>query len=409
MNYRVYIKPFDSFGVYEDDFIEVTDDVLTNSLTTIKKSIDSTEYDTGVYKYNSFSFEIKNDDGHYSDIDKESSIFRFKRSDSIVKVTWTKESEYSSICGFAICGESLALNEEVTIFEGLLSDEASQTDVINNTLKFKANSLDSIFSRTETPYSSLSIGFSVKGLITTVLNVSPISDILTLNASNYTVENDIFLDSIADFENTTVKEALDDLLLIGNCVLYIEGRTVIVTPRTESSVDKYTFYGQGSDTSSENIQDLSKIKNGLNKTFNFVTWQDTTLVQKDTTSITNNGLRKKEIDISYVTDTTKRNTILASITNEFKNPKQEFEITTFMDHDTLALSILDKVQVDYPQLYFPANSFSSIPRYDLARYDVDFYPDEILTAVIDSASRFKIMQIKLDLKKFLITFKLREI
>ena len=121
---------------------------------------------------------------------------------------------------------------------------------------------------------------------------------MTVSAGNISVGQDQVPDSIAELEETTVKEALDLLLEASNSVVYVDvtDQTVYVKPRTAAASVSHTFYGQASDNGSESIVNIQNVRTGLNRTFNFWKWKDTTTTAKDTTSITNYGVRKKELD-----------------------------------------------------------------------------------------------------------------
>jgi hypothetical protein len=131
----------------------------------------------------------------------------------------------------------------------------------------------------------------------------------------------------------------------------------------------------------------------MNKTFNFWTWTDTALVQKDTSSISLYGTRKNEVSLDLLTDTTKRNNALSNLLAEYKDPKQELTLTVPVTYKNLELFILDRVEVDYPTVYrAPTGALLPI-------YGVSVYTDQ------DQ----KILERNIDMKRQLITFKLRDV
>jgi hypothetical protein len=123
--FRVYLKQFDEDGNYLADFTEITRDV--SNLGSLSQQLDNTEYGIGVFRNSGFTLKMRNDEGLYSEADTLKSIFKFKRSDSIVKITWDFR-DYDLITGFFYAGEEV-LTEEVEIFRGLIADVSSSSDI----------------------------------------------------------------------------------------------------------------------------------------------------------------------------------------------------------------------------------------------------------------------------------------
>ena len=297
---RVYINPKDDTGVFTG-FQEVTEDVASESISNIVQIIDNDEYDVGLFNYNSFSLKFNNQDGKYSDVDNVNSIFRFRRGGSKIQFRWQVQV-FDSICGIAECGKAL-ISPEITVYDGILNDDATRLDIDDQQVTFRVLSSDSIFEETETNFSSLSAGDLFSDAIFTVMNQTKITDLMTISSGNITVGLDLMMDTVADFENTTVKEALDILLFGSNSVLFVRDNVVFVKPRDGGSVSQFTFRGQASNEGIEDIIDITDISAGRNNVFNFWTWRDTTLFASDSASITANGLRKKEIDFDPITTT----------------------------------------------------------------------------------------------------------
>lgn len=405
--FRAYIKPFDSIGNYVTDFIEVTRDVDFNAMGTIKETIDASEYNVGVFKFNQFSLKLNNLSGEYSDVGAPRSIFSYKRSDSILKITWSVGDDITQ-CGNTICGASLT-NIEQTVFSGLLSDSSLSMNIRDQFVSFQALGFESIFDIIETPFSSITaLTDTISDVIYKCLNQTEVTALMTVSAVNIDVENDIIIDNKDDLENTTVKEALDLLLLAGNSVLYIKDQVVYVSPNTATATVQKTFYGQGSNNGIENVQNITSIKSGLNKTFNFWTWTDTALVESDAPSISTYGVRKKEIDITLITDTTKREDTLTSLRDEYRNPRQEFYMTVPITYESLDLFVLDRIEVDYPIVYRPAEG-SDIPLYSVAVYGEARYPNGDWAFELTTDEDQIILERRIDTKKQIIIFKCREI
>jgi len=404
--FRVYINPKDDFGAFTG-YQEVTEDVIDDSLSKIAQQIDSDEYNVGVFNYNSFSVKLRNDHGKYSDVEVIQSIFRERRGGSKVQVRWQVQ-DHRSICGVAIAGKC-KISPEIIVYDGLLNDDASRLDIDDQIITFKVLNSDSVFDEVETPFSDLNIGDLFSEAILTVLDQSDITKIMTVSASNINVGLDVAIDAVADLENTTVKEALDILLFGSNSVMYLRDNIIYIKSRDGGATVQKTFIGQASNDGIEDIQKLSSISTGRNKVFNFWTWKDTTLSARDTASISANGLRKKEISFSTITNTTKRQSILDAQRDQFMDLKQEFKLTTFLTYENLGLNMLDRVSVDYPTVVSEGNPGSGVPVYGLAVYGEAVYPNEESSITIDKDTPYKIMGINIEKKNQLITFRLKEI
>lgn len=406
-NVKVFINTFDLSGSYSG-FQEVTDDTDTQSLQKVSQKLDNNNYDVGVFRNTSFNLKMRNDHGKFSEPGSEQTIFVEKRIDSIVKVTWGSNFD-DVICGVAICGEAI-LGDDVNVFYGLLNDVATTQDIRDQKISFSCQGLEAIFDRVETNYSSLSGSDNISDIIYDLLNQTAITSRMTVSASNISVGQDQVPDSIAELEETTVREALNSLLEASNSIVYVDvtDQTVYVKPRTAAASVSYTFYGQASDAGIENIVDIKQVRTGLNRTFNFWKWKDTTTTSKDTSSITNYGVRKKEIENDLLTGTTKRTNLLDDYKDEFKNPKQEMKLTGILDYDTIQLFLLDRVNIDYPAPLEPATG-QDIPIYGVAIYGESKFPLAQWSLTIDTTTNYKILGRSVDLKNNLITFTLREI
>lgn len=347
---RVYIKPFDENGQYQPDWIDVTNDI-DGSIGSINADLDNTDYDIGVYRNSNFQLTLRNSHGKYSDVGSAQSIFNYTRSNSLVKVTWDI-SEFGAVCGLAVCGEAI-LSEEVEIFKGLLNDESSAMTLSEQKISFAVLGRESLFQKNIVPFGTVHDGDLFSVVLYSILNQQAITTHLTVSQVNITCGIDLPIDSIASLQNKTVQEGLNKLLLASNSVLYIEDDAVKISPRSPSSDLKFSFYGQASSLGSENVTDIENIKNGFSKIFNYFVWKATDTVAADNSSITKFGVRKKEVDFEFVTDTDKRRAILEALLAEFKDPKQEFHLVAPIWFDVLKVGLLGKVNIDYPTTYMP--------------------------------------------------------
>lgn len=405
--FRVYVKPFNDDGTYQSSFTEVTEDVI--KLSPIQLAIDNNEFEVGIIKNNGVKLTLRNDQGYYNEADDLRSIFRYKRKNVIVKITWDIR-DYDLICGFFSPGNE-PLGGEEEIFRGVLNEISSASDIEEQAASFEVLGFESILSEIEVPYSSISNGDDFSEVILACIDQAPFNELVTVSSGNISLGTDLAIDDKTDFESRTVGEVLQSLLLAANSVLYIDNLTVYVKSRTASASVQKIFYGQASIQGIENIIAVPKIRDGLNRVFNYWTWTDTAQVIKDDTSITLYGIRNKAIDTPIIStaSTSKINTILTANRDEFSLPKLELEMIVPLDYQNLALAILDKIQIDYPTVYTPFDG-GLIPRYGMAIYDGTYrYPYGQWSLTLTTDTSFKIISKKIDPLKNTITLGAREI
>jgi len=405
--FSVFLNPKDDLGAFTG-YIDITEDVVWKSFSSFTQKLDSNDYDTGVFKHNALDLKLHNQHGKYSDVNTIDSVFRNRRGGSKVRISW-RVQQREVACGSLPCGTGSAhVGPTINIFDGILNDDATTLDIDDQQINFKVLSGDSLFREVETNYSSLNIGDLSSTVIYTILNQTEITKHLTVSAGNISCGLDLSMDIVTPFENQTVKQTLDEVLFGSNSVLWVRDQTVYVKPRTGGATSQKTFYGQASNNGIEDVQKMSNISAGRNNVFNFWTWKDTTLVKSDATSIGKNGLRKKEMNIDHLTNTTKRNLLLEDQKTTFADIKQEFDLTTPINYETLALTFLDKVNVDYPSPVSAPRPGVEIPIYGLAIYGTAIYPRTETSITIPVSTNFKIMGMKINRSNQSITFKLKE-
>lgn len=487
--WRVYINPFDDSGSYAG-YQDASEDVDISSLGAISQDLDNVDYSIGVYRTANLRITFRNDRGKYSDVDTLTSMFRYKRADSLVKITWSSEEENPK-AGFFKAG-AVELTQETTVFVGLLNDDSLTMDLDSLKVSFMVLGRESLLSRVTVPDASVTlagmvatvtiadpgvfdttfvnglkvgdpISFSTTGtlpgeitpgttyyvsavlndaqfelssslggssiattgtssgthtyrklfgkmiseVIYACLNQAAITAVLTVDPANITVGTDVALDSVATLLNKSVWDALGDLLLLSNSVLSIVGDAIVVSPRTASASVVKTFYGQGSISGPENIQNIKNIRNGMNRVFNYLSWNTSNAVAQDGSSVVKYGSRSKQFSYDYFTKSSKQLSLLNGVLAEFKLPKQEIELYTPLDYSTLAVALLDRVSVDYPPIYITGES--EIPICGLAVCGVAVLPDAIWGFTVSSSDAYKVIGREVDPKTALIKFKLRQV
>jgi hypothetical protein len=378
-------------------------------LETSSKALDSSEYNIGVFRFGSVKLTLRNDHGKYLDETSIRSIFPVKRQDTKIKITF--DINPRPLCvGFFRAGECGPLNNEVTVFEGLITEITANSNIDEQEVAFDVLGFESIFDRVSVPYSSIGATDNISDVLETILDQSEITDLLTVSASNINPGLDQALDNKDDLENTTVKEALDnqELLLLSSSVLQIKDGAVVVSSREPTAEVQFNFYGQASELGAENILDVKNFRYGVNKTFNFWTWEDTSLTAEEATSIAKFGVRKKELSSNLITNSTKIQNILDENLDDFANPKIELNLTTKLDDTTLSLELLDKVDIDYPTV-FVAESGETLPVWGQVKWGAFKWPLGKWSLTLNQLTKFKIMSRQINLKDETIVFELREV
>lgn len=405
---RIYIKPFDPDGTYATDYVEVTDDVVGNP-TSIKQEVEGSDFDVGILKNSSFSLRLSNFEGRYDEAGGLNSIFSYKRSDSLVKVTWDIADQ-----DFNLGTSSLEdyLDEEVSVFIGLLSDDSAATNLPDSEVTFKVLGREAILDRAlaPTPY-GVTPTIDAESVIFATLSQTRITDLLTVTLGNINVGNNIeFVSNAvldAALEGKTAKAALEELLLLSNSVLYIDGDDVIVAPRTAGATVQKTFYGQTATGAVENVQGISDIRSGQGRLFNYVTWRSSPGdYSENVTTVAKYGYFRKELDSDLVSVSATLSSIATALVAEFGDLKKEFTLSTPLDYDVIALKVLDRVALEYPALIV---STTEEAVYGDADYGVDFYPavNEAFSWLL--ADELKIIGKEVDLANQLVKLKLRKI
>jgi len=412
--FRVLIKPFDEDGNLVADFIDVSR--FVEGIGTLSEDTDSSDFSTGVFRTSNVTINLNNRDGSFSDVDIEQSIFRFTRSNSLVRIVFSLLEE-GSLVGQSFIDEGF-ISDDLVVFEGLLDDDALKLDADDETVKFKVLGKEAILGRLKISPTSDSTGFTIpfsdftgsdliSDLIFKILNRAKVTDLFTVSAGNINPGIDQIPDDLNPLLNLTGREALQRLLVLSNSVLYIKNDAIFVTDRAAGASVAFTFFGQASQQGAENVEKINKISSGKHRTFNFATWKDNSAARfTNNDSVAIHGSRKQELDFEEFTDTVKQVNIQEAIVNEFKLPKQEFELLTKADYPKLALNLLDKVKVDYPTVFVEQDF--PLPICGLVVCGEGVLPLGLWSFSVPASREYKIIKKQVDPRNIQMIFKLRE-
>lgn len=407
MKFRLYFKPFNDAGDYVADWLEVTDDVVT--LGDMSWVSEQTDFDIGIFRTGGFNITMRNDQGKYGEASNQRSIFRVRRNETQVKITWDRR-DYDLTCGFFQCGYEEITDEEI-VFEGLLQDILSELRANEQNISFKVLGFESLFNNLQADISDITGGMLFSELFLRLLDDPKITNLLTLDEDNINVGIDKNSDDEEPLGLGSIKDALDQVLAASGSVIFISDRTIFVKDREATPDVRFTFYGQGSENGLENIIDITKYKDGLAKAFNFFEWADTDVVRGDINFVTENGFIKNTITSAIMQEsgsTPDMEDILDYYVDSFKVPKPEMELETPIEYEQLYLRLYDKVIVDYPVVYTSADG-NALPRYGQSFYGQARYPFGQYSLKISNSDRYKIMGRKINQLKGTITFSLRRI
>lgn len=387
--------------------IEITERVVEGGSSNISQKLSNNEYDVGSIKFNKISVQLINSDSFFSEASSQFSYFTYKRDASILRIQWDV-NPYSLACGSAPCGYTY-LSAPVNIYEGLLEDNSTKFNEDSQIITFTFLGLESIIGKVQTNFSDLLVTDNAETLLFKILNQTPITNILNLNQSNISVNENFIPDDISDLEDTTCLESIDKILFLAGAALYVQNREIIVKPRQAGAVVKYTFYGKSSNNGIENIVSLDGITTGLNRTFNFWKWEDNSVSQQFVDSIEQYGFRKKEVDSTLVTNNAKRLSILSGLINEYGFPRQELELTAPMYTPIVKdIFLLDKVKLDIPIDYVLPEDGSLPSRYGRAIYGESRYAGNISAFSVDAGDNWYILNRSINIKSRTITYRLRK-
>jgi len=255
---QVFITPLIKESTYGTE-VEVSDFVKIDGLSKIKRSIDSTNYSIGVFRFNDLRLKCENAKGVFNENDSRS-IFPFTRDKAKVRVVVLQIDPVTFI------------TEATTQFEGIINDEATRQNITTDVITFIALSKDSVFRTTQVQAGIITVGALASAAMLSILSQPSITELLVIDSVNITPESDFIVDTPEALDNLEVKEALDllvfasdSVLLIRNDVVFIQGRN----PVTEEN-GVLLLRGRGEISNNANIISISAFNTGKQRQFNSI-------------------------------------------------------------------------------------------------------------------------------------------
>lgn len=391
-NYRIFFTPLIGENTY-GDVVDVTQDVdvtdFVKSVGTIQREIDNGDYDIGIFTFGDITLNMINFSRKFNTPDDARSMFKFKRDRCKVEIIFYDQDATAS-----------------TRFKGLINDDATRLDLNTSVIRFKVLSLDSILRQVQVPPGAIVDGDLFSLAIKKILNVPEITSTLTYSASNVVVDYDVAVDVGEPFSNRVAFDALTDLLLASNSILYVDSDDVVHVKARTGSDNVYYLYGHGDLYGRENIIKVKDYNNGLQRAFSSIKVGDTQ-VANDDDWITEYGFRQKSLSFDFITSTAKELAIAQNILDNFKVPKPEFQISV-LTKDVPDIELLDHVSVDYNYRIAAAGGDQAPPMVGTAILGTAYLPYISGAFRIRPKTRWKVIGIDENPITFETTLKLRQ-
>ncbi len=403
--YKVFFTPILSIddNTYSDE-IDVSDRVEIGGIGAIKKSLDSADYDVGLFFFSDITLKGHNKDGYFNESDDVRSIFKSSRDLCKVRIVF---SEYVfERDGLLITSETE--NSTIT-FKGLLNEEATKLDVDSEAITFKVLSLDSVLRTTKIASSIITNGSMASDAIYKILNTPRITSVLNLDVADINPDFDFAIDDGSKFDNKSVKEKLNLLLIATNSILYInDSNDIIVRNRYEDTTTSiHNLYGHSDILGRENVIGISDYNSGLHRAFTSFKINNTEYVDQDFAGVY--GFRQKKIELDFVTDVETELDIATNLVEAFKSPRIELKVkvsTTLSQN----MKLLERVSLNYPLRIRPIEG-KKLPVVGINQIgDAEFpLPYTFGSVAIHPNFGFKILEIAETPRDFTSVLKLRQI
>ena len=386
--YKVYLTPRTGEFTYGTE-VQVSAEILNTGIKTMKRTIDSSDYEIGVYTYGDINIKMVNKNGKYNNEWDRRSFFKYSRDLAKIRVDYSDN------------------NGDVTRFKGLINEEGTRQNIEKEEITFKVLSQDSVMRTTKVAAGLIPNAVLASAAIKSILNQAKVLSVLNYSASNINVDQDFTIDDGTKFDNVVVRKALNSLLAASNSVLVIDSSdNVIVQGRDASTASVFSLYGPYDEKNRQNIHGVKKYNTGRHRTF--------TSVKIGDTESTNNGYsldygyRQKKFAMEFVTNNATQATIGAKILDEFKDPRVELEVAC-PTHIVKNVNLLDPISLNYPLRvkritgkFLPVVGATVIGDAEMP------LPNTYGNAAIPSNMAFKVIEIAENAGKFETVLKLRQ-
>lgn len=403
--YYVYFQPLEDAdtSVYGPE-IDVSDKIDIDGVGTISRTIDAGDYDVGVFTFQELNLKGFNYNGYFNTEDDSRSIFKETRDRTKVRVVFESVDAVRTRSGTVTSDTTV----ETITFRGLINEEATRLDIVTEAITFKVLSRDSVLRNTKVQGGTVNSGMLTSVAMFNILNQPKITAVLPLSMLNINPPLDLVIDDGTAFNNKSVKDALDELLLATNAVLLIEADgTIIIRDRADNTlIDSLNLYGKSDEQGRENIVDMNAYNTGRQRMFTAVKINDTEV--NNAVFVAAFAYRQKAIRFEWLTDPEKEAEVAGRLVDEFKFPKIELnvKVATEVARD---VNLLDPVSINYPLRVKPIED-TFLPVVGDAEIDDVMTPLPYTFGALEIKPRmsFKIIGIDENPNEFTTTLKLRQ-
>lgn len=414
VQYRVYVTPLISAYVYGTE-VEISDYVESSSNGTIDRSVDSTDFNIGVYTFSDIQLTCDNSDGVLSDASDSRSFFKaYSRDRAKVRIVYDNGSAQ-------------------LIARGLISDPGTVVNSDTDEVTLTILGPDAVLKNSQISVGTISNGMTFQSALLAILNTVDITSVLNVQPSNINPALNWTIDDGSKYDNMNKYDALTQLLGASNSVLLIDSSLNVIVRNRVQNLSRPTIYlyGKGDTLGRENILSITDYNTGVQRLFNSIVVKggqpssstknadgSTTtstpaataisLEEHDSNSISIYGLRQKQFTFEWLNQATSLDSVATSILNEFRYPKIEFKVVVPTDQ-ILTADLLDTVSVNYPFRVGPFGQF--LPVIGITKIGDATAPLPYVKGAlsIDPGLGFKIIQISHDVDTFQTTLKLRQV
>lgn len=390
----VYLKRRYPDGSFDADWIGISRYVIGTAIDRIRYSLDSGDFDVGIFVTNSVRLAFDNRSGKFNDIDDSRSLWAAVETRHLSKIKI--EAGYI---------DSNDAKLEAIPFNGVFDDKSVRLDD-KDRLTAVILSIDSVFGRVDVPAGSLSSSITATEAVYTLCNRAEITDYLTVDSANLAASNDIVIDNPNDFDGRKLDSVLGEIMLLSNSVIYVdENGALRMRTRQHTALKKYSFYKNSESGYRDNIYSIKSINNGRQRVKNSWYWSGTSVSSRSEERHLNRyGVTRKSISSSAISSAATKQSILDNLLTEWQFPKQEFEIET--DYMPNVLQFYETVSCDVrPRLARETD----LPVAGKAVAGEALAVDYINGLYVSPLRGFKILAIEHDLNAAKTIFKLRNI
>ena len=385
--YKVFVTPLHTNATY-GAAVEITDYVISSNFSKIKKSIDAGNYDIGVYTYADLSMTVVNYEGLFNNDTDSESMFYFTRDRAKVQIKYIDEATGTNV-----------------VYDGLINDEATLQDLEKDTVKFRILSLDSIFRKVKVLGGLINDNDTVSAALKSLLNRPAITAVIPYNAAKVTVGYDAIINDATPFSQKDSRNVLELLLNASGSVFYIDSvGEMTVKDRSVLTKTAVSLFGPGDEFQRDNIIKVKNYNDGLQRTFNTITVNETT--STDETFVDRYGVNIKSHSFDFITATTTYTGIADYYLGQFKQPKVEMVVYVKTDL-AKTINILDPIIVDYKKLHKMYDN-NRIPFAGTAIAGTDVAPYIIGGLEITPNITWKVIGVEHNTKAFITALRLRQ-